>query len=577
MRILLLTHSFNSLSQRLFAELEQRGHESSVEFDIADSVTEEAVALFRPEVVIAPFLKRAIPESVWRSVPCLVVHPGIKGDRGPSALDWATMNGEASWGVTVLQANAEMDAGDIWASIEFPMRAARKSSLYRNEVTEAAVQAVMIALERLASGTHRPEPLDYARPDVRGGLRPPMKQAVRRIDWTSDDTATVLTKIRAGDGNPGVLDEVLDLPCYLYDAHPEATLRGASPGAVIAQRQGAILRATRDGAVWITRLKPVASDGERNFKLPAAMVLGSRLDGVPVSHVGDFPGPAPHTWREIWYEERGEVGYLHFDFYNGAMSSTQCERLKDAIEQAARRPTRVIVLMGGQDFWSNGMDLNVIEAAASPADESWRNINAIDDVAQAILNCDSHLTVSALRGNAGAGGVFLALAADEVWARSGLVLNPHYKNMGNLYGSEYWTYVLPRRIGPEAGRKLMQQRLPLLAGKAAQIGLVDACFGEGGSFVAEIEERARILARDPSLPQRLEAKRRRRHEDEASKPLAAYRAEELERMKLNFYGFDSSYHVARYNFVTRVPHSWTPRHLARHRSRAGMKPEQVAA
>ena len=135
MRILFLTHSFNSLTQRLFVELEARGHEVSVEFDIADSVAEEAVALFRPELVVAPYLRRAIPESVWRQHACLVVHPGIVGDRGPSALDWAVMDDECEWGVTVLQANAEMDAGDIWATEAFPMRSVKKSSLYRNEVT----------------------------------------------------------------------------------------------------------------------------------------------------------------------------------------------------------------------------------------------------------------------------------------------------------------------------------------------------------------------------------------------------------------------------------------------------------
>jgi len=52
---------------------------------------------------------------------------------------------------------------------------------------------------------------------------------------------------------------------------------------------------------------------------------------------------------------------------------------------------------------------------------------------------------------------------------------------------------------------------------------------------------------------------------EAAKPLAAYRAAELQEMQRNFYGFDPSYHVARYHFVSRSPHSWTPRHLARHR------------
>ena len=36
------------------------------------------------------------------------------------------------------------------------------------------------------------------------------------------------------------------------------------------------------------------------------------------------------------------------------------------------------------------------------------NINAINDLAREIINTQSHITVSALSGNAGAGGVFLA-------------------------------------------------------------------------------------------------------------------------------------------------------------------------
>ncbi len=83
MRILFLTHSFNSLAQRLYCELAARGHDISIEFDIADSVAEEAVQLFRPDLILAPFLKRAIPESIWSQHVCLVVHPGIVGDRGP--------------------------------------------------------------------------------------------------------------------------------------------------------------------------------------------------------------------------------------------------------------------------------------------------------------------------------------------------------------------------------------------------------------------------------------------------------------------------------------------------------------
>jgi len=574
MRILLLTHAFNSLTQRLYVELADAGHAVSIEFDVNDRITEEAAALFRPEVIIAPFLKRAIPESVWRRHRCIVIHPGIPGDRGPSALDWAILRGEQEWGVTALEANGEMDAGDIWAAASFPMRDASKSSLYRREVTEAAVACVRTTLARMAERGFAPVPLDYARPGIRGRLRPPMRQPDRAIDWRYDDTATVLRKIRASDGSPGVRDEIAGIPCNLYDTHPEGHLRGA-PGTIVAQRDGAICRATRDGAVWITHLK--RADDPQALKLPAAMVLGDAIAAVPgaplaAQEVVDYP-----TWRPIRYEEAGPVGYLHFPFYNGAMGTAQCEALRKAYAYARSRPTRVIALMGGEEFWSNGINLNLIETSAQPAEESWRNINAIDDLVRDIVVTDRHLTLAALCGNAGAGGAFLALGADCVYARDGTILNPHYKGMGNLYGSEYWTYLLPRRVAPEHARAIVDNRLPIGVREAKRLCLIDDHFGsDPTAFRAAIAGRAAGLASDPGFARRLEEKNRRRAADEAMKPLDAYRAEELERMKLNFFGFDSSYHVARFNFVRKVPRSRTPLHLAVHRLRSPTQPHGSA-
>jgi putative two-component system hydrogenase maturation factor HypX/HoxX len=562
-RILFLTHSFNSLTQRLFVELTARGHEISVELDIHDAVTEEAVELFRPDVILAPYLRRRIPESVWRRNLCLVVHPGMRGDRGPSALDWAIMNREAEWGVTVLQAIAELDAGPVWAEASFPMRLARKSSLYRNEVTEAAVAACLQALERMEGGVFRPQPADYSDPSVRGRPRPAMRQADRAIDWHGDDTETVLRKIHAADGSPGVLDALFGGAFYLYDARAEDGLSGR-PGEVLARRNGAILRATVDGAVWLGSLRSKPS-GQPTFKLPATLALAGKLDGVPEWPAGLDPASG-RTYQEIRYEERGPVGYLHFDFNNGAMSTEQCRRLLRAYEHARARPTRVIVLLGGRDFWSNGMHLNVIEAAESPADESWNNIVAIDDLVRALITTDRQITVAALQGNAGAGGAFLALAADRVYAREGVVLNPHYKGMGNLYGSEYWTYLLPRRVGRAQAVAITENRLPIGARAARELDFIDDCFGsDAESFLSRVRALAEGLARSPDYERLIREKRERRERDERGKPLEAYRAEELEHVKLNFYGFDPSYHVARYNFVYKVPHSWTPLHFARHR------------
>ena len=137
-----------------------------------------------------------------------------------------------------------------------------------------------------------------------------------------------------------------------------------------------------------------------------------------------------------------------------------------------------------------------------------------------------------------------------------MILNPHYKNMGNLYGSEYWTYLLPRLMGEsfvgDKSRAIMRNRQPLTAQRAAATGIADACLaGDAQAFRIDVARRAGEIAAAPDLAARLVAKRERRARDEATKPLAAYREEELAHMRRNFYGFDPSYHVAR--------------HLARHR------------
>ncbi|MCP4605888.1 MAG: hydrogenase maturation protein [Proteobacteria bacterium] len=559
MRILFLTHAFNSLTQRLFVELKDKGHEVSVEFDINDAVSVEAVSLYQPDLIIAPFLKRAIPETIWRNNVCLIVHPGIKGDRGPSALDWAILGEEETWGVTVLQAVEEMDAGDIWASIEFPMRKTTKASLYRDEVSTAAMKATHLAVERFESGTFAPEPLDYSRPDVKGKLKPSIRIADRAIDWHSDTTGQILRKVNCADSSPGLRDEILGRLFNLFDVHPEPVLKGKT-GEIIAKCGPAICRATVDGALWIGHLRD--PDGRHPFKLPATQILAEELRNLPEVESG---------YCDIIYEEEGNCGYLHFNFYNGAMGIDQCERLLVAYRKAKQCDTKVIVLMGGRDFWSNGIHLNLIEAADSPAEESWRNINAMDDLVQEIIETESHVTVSALGANAGAGGVFLARAADQIWGRVGVIINPHYKDMGNLYGSEFWTYLLPRYVGDDKAHDISQACLPMGMVEAVSMGLVDEVLKGGFSnYQDDVKRRASALS--DKVEDLLVEKTQRRQKDESVKPLIQYRKEELAEMQLNFFGLDPSYHVARNNFVYKTENSRTPLAIAIHRSsRSGLK------
>lgn len=570
MKLLLLAHAFNGLTQRLHVALREAGHEVCVELDIADAVTEEAVTLADPDLVIAPFLKRRIPESVWSVRPCLVVHPGPPGDRGPAALDWAVLGDVREGGVTVLQANGDYDAGPVWAWRPVVLRPdATKASLYRHEITRAAVEAVLEAVARFRPGQALPAPV--AVPAAGHGWRGPVPAAQRAIDWARDDSASVLRKLRSADGHPGIADTLFGRACRLHDAHPvsTATLARApagAPGTVVARRGPALLRRTVDGGVWIGHVR------EGVLKLAATRAFAAEAAALPELEVPLRRDPA--EWDELHYAETGpddaRVGWLRFDFHNGAMSTRQCELLRDALRWARGRPTRVLVLGGGADFFSNGIHLHDIEACAdvsgdSAADASWRNIQAMNDVVLELLTLDDRVTVAMLAGNAGAGGCFLAFAADLVWAHEGVVLNPHYKNMGNLYGSEYWTYTLPRRAGAQ-GAEVMQRRLPTGAREAASLGLVDAVLGaDAAELQARAATEAAALAAAYDHAKRIADKQHQRAADEARRPLAEHREAELQHMHRNFYGFDPSYHVARHHFVTRKPHAWTPRHLATHR------------
>ncbi|MBW8793300.1 MAG: hydrogenase maturation protein [Streptomyces sp.] len=552
MDILLVASAFNSLSQRVYAELSDLGHRVDVVLaGQGPDAVRRAVRDRCPELIVAPMLKTALPEDVWQRHTCLIVHPGPLGDRGPSSLDWALAEQAAEWGVTVLRAEAAMDAGAVWASEAFPVAPVGKSDLYRNEVADAALTAVHRAVRRYADGSYKPRP--QSDPAIRGKVvwRDVFRQERRRIDWAADDTATVLRKLRGADSQPGVLDELRGREVFLHGGHPEDELRG-EPGRLLATRAGAVCRATRDGAVWIPELRPRRNSGDRApFRRPATDVLAA--PDLPESPAPLELPPDRRTWTDIRYRQHGDVGLVSFSFPGGAMSTDHCRRLLTAYRYALARPTRVLVLGGRRDFFSNGIHLNVIEAAPDPAEESRTNLDAMDDLVEAVLRTTDRLVVAALGGNAAAGGAMLALAADEVWCRAGAVLNPHYRRMG-LYGSEFWTYSLPRRVGADTARRLTEEAQPVSAATAARIGLVDGLLPvPAQGFTAEVERLAAELAGTAELDRRIAAKAAARRADEEERPLAAYRRDELARMHALFFDPDAAYHSLRSDFVRKVP------------------------
>ena len=638
MKILFFCTAHNSLSQRLYLELSSSGHNVSIEYALSDEKMIEAVALFHPDLVLCPFLITRVPQEIYNTILTLIMHPGPPGDAGPSALDWVLLGDDGStddagrllteldskpmrpgrthWGVTVLQAVEQFDAGPVWAFEQFPVdidqSGLTKSELYRGPMTRAAINAIRHALTRVQNTAKasrlssqssftpklKADPL-YGQLSVSESLpfqggkthhRPLLKAAQRDFDVSRHSFYQISRRIRCADSQPGVLSKVFGPSLFLYEGIVDENLaaRHSMPiqgttTKIIAVRDEAVCICTCDGkGLWITHLRrPKGSNPILFPKVPATSCLGeigilsaAQTQKLSCSSTCDWSRASYGTFQEIWVdfdvdENFNKTAYLYFKFYNCAMATDQCSRLIEAMnyiisESTAENPLHAVALMGGS-YFSNGIALNVIEAAADPAEESWLNINRIDDVVHYILyEFPGHgiLTIAAIRGNAAAGGVALAAACDIIIAGSEAFLNPAYRTVG-LYGSEYHTLSYYGRCGKARAKKILRAMTPMRPLEAQRIGLIDYIFPGTGEELEDYIRSHIVMLLRPRCPNRGLWKAK---VDLSLASLARARATELIEMSKDFWSTRSiRYHDRRFDFVRKVKPVHTPLRFAKHR------------
>ena len=128
---------------------------------------------------------------------------------------------------------------------------------------------------------------------------------------------------------------------HLFGGHREDTLRGP-PGEISPSATG---RSAARPSTARSGSRTSSAPGSSSCP-PTALALGGRARRARAARAAARAADAARSARSPTRSTRG-VGYLHFDFYNGAMSTDQCRRLLDAYRYARERDTRVIVLMGG--------------------------------------------------------------------------------------------------------------------------------------------------------------------------------------------------------------------------------------
>lgn len=549
MRILLLVSAFNGLTQRVWCSLREQGHDVGVElaptFESGAAMT-RAVERADPDLILCPFLKHRVPDTIYDRWPTVIVHPGPVGDRGPSSLDHAIRDGRDRWGVTALSAVEELDAGPVWATAVFDMpdQPIAKSALYNSRVADAAMACIGEVVRKVADG-ERPIPAEACLRIVPvDGELPLLRREDFRIDWSRP--ANELERlVAAADGAPGAPATVNGRSVCVFDAVASPEHTGAAPGTVVGRNLDAVAIACGVGTLWVGYAAELS--GRRGAKLPAAQVIDA--SGAPFRRV-------PDALAESTYVRDGAVGYLTFRSYSGAMYTEQCRRLTSAVEKALTEDTRVLVIKGTEHAFSNGIHLGTVDASPDPAAEAWDNICAIDELCLAIATAEQ-LTVAAFTANAGAGGVMAGLCADVTLAREGVVLNPYY-DMG-IYGSELHSWSVPARVGEHRASLLLNRKLPISVAEAARIGLISAVGPrEWGEFNNWLSSAAQGYEEPATLGWMLAARAERRATD---KPLSYYQTIELAEMARDFFDDRNAFSVHRRAFLRKTAADATPEKL----------------
>ncbi len=79
-RVLFLCNGHGSMSQRMLCELQSHGHHVQILLPKNADEIERAAFGMQPDIILAPFLTKFVPQSVYKKFKTIIVHPGPLGE-----------------------------------------------------------------------------------------------------------------------------------------------------------------------------------------------------------------------------------------------------------------------------------------------------------------------------------------------------------------------------------------------------------------------------------------------------------------------------------------------------------------
>src|SRR4051794_22239627 len=237
------------------------------------------MAELEPDLMVMAFVTLFVPEPVLNTPTygAIQYHPSIlPRHRGPSAINWAIIQGDATTGIAVFWPDEGLDTGPVLLTKEVEIADDDTiGSLYFDKLFPIGVEAMVEAVDLVRDGRAPKIPQDEDEATYESWCR----KADVEIDW-SRPVRDVHNLIRGANPRPGAwttIDgaqvEVLD--CERVDGDP-----GGEPGTVVALDGERLVVAARDGAIAVLGVR---ADGDKaragDYARDAGIEPGARLGG----------------------------------------------------------------------------------------------------------------------------------------------------------------------------------------------------------------------------------------------------------------------------------------------------------
>lgn len=239
--------------------------------NVNDKTIIDQIAECRPDIIITVAFGQKISSEILNlpRYTCLNIHASLLPKyRGAAPINWAIIRGDEETGVTSMVMREKMDAGEIIMQKSLRIGDNETAGELGGRLSNLGAELLIESIEQIDSGE-----VQYTKQDERlVTYAPKLKKRDGLIDW-DQNTRDIHNFVRGVNPWPGAYTTVtyndkteriiiLETECDMSSAARPENL----PGTVSDISDRGISIATKNGSVWITKVKP---EGKREMKAAA--------------------------------------------------------------------------------------------------------------------------------------------------------------------------------------------------------------------------------------------------------------------------------------------------------------------